>query len=430
LQKTQGWGTRATCVTEPLNQSANSQNQLTGISYDIAGNVLNDGNGNTPTYDAENRIATDAGVTYSYDADGVRMEKYAPSGTVYWRGPSGTLAETNISGIINEEYIYFNGTRIARVDRPSGTVHYYFSNHLGSHTMVVSATGSCEQDIDYYPYGGIVTDHCPNVAQHYKFTGKERDTESGLDNFRARYNASSMGRFMSPDPEEVSGFDNTDDPQAWNGYAYTRNNPLEYTDPDGEDYRVCDTKGHCTNFTDDQWKLYLRWLQSLPDAANYNVSPSGQITYTNDNGSQTTLGTETWFNGKAVDQTNNSIGMVNAFALSEVTQSVFGFAGARFAGFLEGRLAARAAARAAANTDVDNLTNKIIRDMVRRGFTKQEILDTIQNADAYAVTNKETGGPATEYVSKATGKFVVVDDATGRVLQVGSSNMSQNHWVK
>jgi len=41
-------------------------------------------------------------------------------------------------------------------------------------------------------------DHCPNVAQHYKFTGEERDTESGLDNFGARYDASSMGRFMTP----------------------------------------------------------------------------------------------------------------------------------------------------------------------------------------------------------------------------------------
>ena len=42
-----------------------------------------------------------------------------------------------------------------------------------------NATGSaCEQDIDYYPYGGVQNDYCPNVAQNYKFTGKERDAES------------------------------------------------------------------------------------------------------------------------------------------------------------------------------------------------------------------------------------------------------------
>lgn len=65
--------------------------------------------------------------------------------------------------------------------------------------MVENATASaCEQDADYYPYGGEENDYCSTqVAQHYKFTGKERDTESGLDNFGARYEASNLGRFMS-----------------------------------------------------------------------------------------------------------------------------------------------------------------------------------------------------------------------------------------
>ena len=57
------------CATEPLSTVANTMNQLSGISYDAAGNVTNDGNGNTPTYDPENRMATDVGVTYSYDAE-------------------------------------------------------------------------------------------------------------------------------------------------------------------------------------------------------------------------------------------------------------------------------------------------------------------------------------------------------------------------
>jgi RHS repeat-associated protein len=50
-----------------------------------------------------------------------------------------------------------------------------------------------------------------------KFTGKERDTESGLDNFDARYFGSSLARFVSPDPGQESGIDNLDDPQMWNG---------------------------------------------------------------------------------------------------------------------------------------------------------------------------------------------------------------------
>jgi RHS repeat-associated protein len=66
------------------------------------------------------------------------------------------------------------------------------------------------------------------------FTGKERDAESGNDYFGARYFGSSMGRFLSPNPE---WFDATDpqNPQSWNLYAYALNNPLAIVDPDGYD---------------------------------------------------------------------------------------------------------------------------------------------------------------------------------------------------
>jgi len=62
-------------------------------------------------------------------------------------------------------------------------------------------------------------------------TGKERDSESGLDNFGARYNASSLGRFMSPDPLMASA--TVYNPQTWNRYTYALNNPLKFIDPDG-----------------------------------------------------------------------------------------------------------------------------------------------------------------------------------------------------
>lgn len=61
-------------------------------------------------------------------------------------------------------------------------------------------------------------------------TGKERDSESGLDNFGARYNASSMGRFMTPDSIAYSDLD---DPQSLNLYSYVGNHPTSMIDPDG-----------------------------------------------------------------------------------------------------------------------------------------------------------------------------------------------------
>jgi len=65
-----------------------------------------------------------------------------------------------------------------------------------------------------------------------KFTSKERDDETGLDYFGARYYSSTQGRFTSPD--EFWKDSQVADPQSWNKYAYARNNPLKYIDPEGE----------------------------------------------------------------------------------------------------------------------------------------------------------------------------------------------------
>jgi RHS repeat-associated protein len=64
------------------------------------------------------------------------------------------------------------------------------------------------------------------------FTGKERDAESGLDFFGARYMSSSQGRFTSADPSRLGAF--IDNPQSWNMYSYTYNNPLKFVDKNGE----------------------------------------------------------------------------------------------------------------------------------------------------------------------------------------------------
>ena len=69
-----------------------------------------------------------------------------------------------------------------------------------------------------------------------KFTGKERDTESGLDYFGARYYSSNMGRWMSPDwsedpyPVPYADLENF---QSLNLYGYVGNNPLSKNDADG-----------------------------------------------------------------------------------------------------------------------------------------------------------------------------------------------------
>jgi len=106
-----------------------------------------------------------------------------------------------------------------------GDVYYYFTDHLGSTRSVTQADGTVCFSADYYPYGEEVdyTNSCP---QNYKFTGYERDAETGLDYAFARHYNSRMARFMSADSwRGVAGA-----PQSHNAYSYVVNNPVVLVD--------------------------------------------------------------------------------------------------------------------------------------------------------------------------------------------------------
>jgi len=203
-------------------------------------------NGSTTyTYDAENRLTALSSPAwyYVYDGDGSRVEKCTTStcpssgtGTVYWRNLAGDpISESGLNGTVNHEYIFFNGERAARRETSGNAVSYYFADHLGSADVVTNATGTITKESDYYPYGGEIPISGSDI-NNYKFTGKERDSESGLDEFGARYYASPFGRFMTPDwaakPTAVpyASFGN---PQSLNLYSYVNNNPTTIRDADG-----------------------------------------------------------------------------------------------------------------------------------------------------------------------------------------------------
>lgn len=87
----------------------------------------------------------------------------------------------------------------------------------------------------------LATRVCSSVC---RYTGKERDAESGNDYFGARYYASSMGRWMSPDVVNVTEDRMMNPSSTLNKYAYGANNPLKYVDPDGQDITVFFEKGN------------------------------------------------------------------------------------------------------------------------------------------------------------------------------------------
>ncbi len=225
-------------------------NRLTGApsaDYDLAGNQTQIG-GYTFGYDAESRVkeSTVSGDTtsYAYDGQGRRVKKALGSNT--------TVFVYDAFGQLAAEY----GPEESGEPRTS----YLTADHLGSTRVVTDANGGVTERHDYRPFGeelfagisGRTADlKYPggDTGVRRKFTGKERDSETGLDYFGARYYSSAQGRFTSPDewaggivdpftgqqvgkPGPLPYADITD-PQTINKYAYVRNNPLRYTDPDG-----------------------------------------------------------------------------------------------------------------------------------------------------------------------------------------------------
>jgi RHS repeat-associated protein len=287
---------RPGCSVPGLGLTVNTKNQIAdpGFAYDAAGNLTATPNpgGLAMQYDAENRITTtSAGVTYTYDGDGKRVKK--SDGTLYWFGNGlDALAESDLAGNISDEYAFFGGKRIARRQLPSGTLHFYFSDHLGSSNIVASATGTILDESDFYPFGGerIVTASTDNP---YLFTGKERDSESGLDYFGARYYSSALGRFASPDPLMASA--RISNPQTWNRYSYALNNPLRFIDPLG--MAACDDKNtDCITvkvnviydqnanegkgLTDDQKKKFEEQVLKNAQSENGDSNVKLDVTYT------------------------------------------------------------------------------------------------------------------------------------------------------
>ena len=302
----------------------NTKNQLldpinNSYQYDAAGNVIFDGSHHY-LYDAENRLiqvdphsgycssqgnTSTAAACYVYDALGRRVAKIPASGvwTQYAYDLSGNVISEYGEGCgptcWARGYVYFNGQRIA--EYANSTTYFAHNDHLGSPRLFTDVTAAYTTDCyDFLPFGerNLPTSPCsspsppapPPVNTSHLFTGKERDSESGLDNFEARYFGSSLGRFMSADPENLSGLINQDDPQAWNGYAYVRNNPLVYTDPSGANYTVCDTNGkNCADLTDKQFNQYLK------DNPDVSKTASGDLYVGN-----TKVGSASYYNERDV----------------------------------------------------------------------------------------------------------------------------------
>jgi RHS repeat-associated protein len=253
-------------------RSYNSLNRDTGFVYDAAGNVIQDLL-NEYLYDPEGRLcavknSVGTATQCVYDAEGRRVAKGLlsawPASTWPPTAPGTTCAApTTANGFtLSAQYLLDQGgdqvTELNGSTNPANNwqhsnvwpgghldatydtlgLHFHLADPLGTRRVQTNAVGLVEETCQGLPFGNglncIVPPGAPSTADdatEHHFTGKERDTESGNDYFGARYYASSMGRWMSPD--EAFADQHAYNPQTWNLYAYGRNNPLGGFDPNG-----------------------------------------------------------------------------------------------------------------------------------------------------------------------------------------------------
>ncbi len=165
---------------------------------------------------------TETVSTFVYDSEGDRVKKTVGGTTTTYLGK-----DYDVTGATSTKYIFLGDRRISTKDS-GGTLQFIHDDHISSSNVVTDASGNQAGLFEYDPYGTTVT-HTGSADPKHKFTGQEEDSSSKLYYYGARYYDPQLGRFITPD----TFIQDPSDPQAYNRYAYCRNNPINFTDPTG-----------------------------------------------------------------------------------------------------------------------------------------------------------------------------------------------------
>ena len=264
-----GW-TRTFEFQDPSElQAARRTNRVTSVrtggttgalTYDAAGNVTSLPDLPIMTWDHADRLSTTSRQTvaagipettyYEYDAQGQRARKTTRR-TAASRAASAVASErvyvgdfelfrvfdTNGAVTLSRTSLHIadGADRLATVEirtdpgHPEQLTRYQFGNLVGSVTVELDERARFVSYEEYYPFGStaLLVAAAGVPPKRYRMSAKERDEESGLSYFGARYYAPWLCRWMSPDPAGVA--------DGLNLYVYARDNPVTRVDPDGRE---------------------------------------------------------------------------------------------------------------------------------------------------------------------------------------------------
>jgi RHS repeat-associated protein len=208
------------------------------MQYDASGNLTSDGT-QTYAYDATGQQVSASGgaaaVTQSYDGDGLRFKKVDGGVTTYYLrssllgGP--VVAELNGSGQWTRGYIYLGGQLIAiQQGTAANSVAWVQQDPMTKSQRITDSNGTLVSTIDLDPWGGETNRSSNQAFQPHRFTTYERDGNGGDEAMMRRYHGYWMG-MAQPDP--YAGSYDLTDPQSFNRYSYTKNDPVNLVDPSG-----------------------------------------------------------------------------------------------------------------------------------------------------------------------------------------------------
>ncbi len=209
------------------------------LTYDANGNLVT-GDGKFRVYNSLNQLAAiyngtnSSGAlleefTYHPTEERILVKKTYDNGslaeTVYYF--SNTFVRVNNGSDYDFTYVYHNGQLVTQEDR-AGNKLFVHGNHEGSSSVVTNESGTVVERTEYSPFGEQL-----NASRvRFGYEGKEQDSLVGDTDFHFRKYKAEWGLFTQPDDV----IDDVYDPQKFNRFAFERNNPLRFVDPDGHRY--------------------------------------------------------------------------------------------------------------------------------------------------------------------------------------------------